>query len=107
MLILAVTIHNIPEGLAVGVAFGAVAAGLPTASITSALALAIGIGIQNLPEGLAISMPLRKEGLSRVKVSGMDSCPVLLSPYFVCWVSTPFSSSALFYLIHSLLQQVL
>lgn len=67
LLILAITLHNIPEGLAVGVAFGAVAAGLPAATFAGAVALAIGIGIQNLPEGLAISMPLRREGVSRFK----------------------------------------
>lgn len=67
LLILAITLHNIPEGLAVGVAFGAVAAGMPVATIASATALAIGIGIQNFPEGLAVAMPLRREGLSRLK----------------------------------------
>jgi len=65
LLILAITLHNIPEGLAVGVAFGAAAAKLPSATIMSAIALAIGIGIQNTPEGLAISAPLYREGLSR------------------------------------------
>jgi zinc transporter, ZIP family len=65
MLILAVTLHNIPEGLAIGVAFGAVAAGIPSATLPAAVALAIGIGIQNFPEGLAISMPLRGSGMSR------------------------------------------
>jgi ZIP family zinc transporter len=64
LLVLAITLHNIPEGLAVGVAFGATAAGFPAASVAAAVALAIGIGIQNLPEGLAVSMPLRREGLS-------------------------------------------
>jgi len=67
LLVLAVTLHNIPEGLAVGVAFGAVAAGLPSATIAAAIALTIGIGIQNFPEGLVISMPLRREGMSRFK----------------------------------------
>jgi len=67
LLVLAITLHNIPEGLAVGVAFGAVAYGLPSATITGAIALAFGIGIQNFPEGLAVSMPLRREGLSRGK----------------------------------------
>ena len=64
---LAVTLHNIPEGLAVGVAFGGLAAGFPSVSLGAAVALAIGIGIQNFPEGLAVSMPLRREGLSRRK----------------------------------------
>ncbi len=67
LLVLAITLHNIPEGLAVGVAFGAVAAGLPSATIAGAVALAIGIGIQNFPEGAAVSIPLRREGMSRGK----------------------------------------
>lgn len=67
LLVLAITLHNIPEGLAVGVAFGAVAAGLPSASLAGAVALAIGIGLQNLPEGVAVSLPLRRDGMSRRK----------------------------------------
>lgn len=67
LLVLAITLHNIPEGLAVGVAFGAVAAGIDSATLPAAIALALGIGIQNFPEGLAVSMPLRREGLSRLK----------------------------------------
>ncbi len=67
LLVLAITIHNFPEGLAVGVAFGALGAGFPQASLGAAVALAIGIGIQNFPEGLAVSVPLRREGLSRLK----------------------------------------
>ncbi len=65
LMVLAITMHNIPEGLAVGVAFGAVGAGFPEASIAGAMALAMGIGIQNFPEGLAVSVPLRRDGLSR------------------------------------------
>ena len=67
LLVLAITLHNIPEGLAVGVAFGAAAYGIPGANITSAIALAIGIGLQNFPEGAAVSVPLRREGFSRGK----------------------------------------
>lgn len=70
LLVLAITLHNIPEGLAVGVLFGAAAAGIDpsgTATVAAAIALAIGIGIQNFPEGLAVSMPLRREGVSRLK----------------------------------------
>lgn len=67
LLVLAITLHNIPEGLAVGVAFGALAAGIPSASLAGAVALAIGIGIQNFPEGAAVSVPLRREGMSRTK----------------------------------------
>ncbi|MFO7495596.1 MAG: ZIP family metal transporter [Desulfobacterales bacterium] len=67
LLVLAITLHNIPEGLAVGVAFGALAADLPSATLAGAVALALGIGIQNFPEGAAVSVPLRREGLSRLK----------------------------------------
>lgn len=67
LLVLAITLHNIPEGLAVGVAFGAVAYNLPSATLAGAIALAIGIGIQNFPEGAAVSVPLRREGMSRRK----------------------------------------
>lgn len=67
LLVTAITLHNIPEGLAVGVAFGAAAGGYPEASFPAALVLALGIGLQNFPEGLAVAMPLRREGLSRGK----------------------------------------
>jgi len=67
LLVMAITIHNIPEGLAVGVAFGAAAAGLPSATIAGAIVLALGIGLQNFPEGAAVSIPLRRDGLSRRK----------------------------------------
>ncbi len=67
LLVTAITLHNIPEGLAVGVAFGAAAAGLPSATLAGAVVLAIGIGLQNFPEGAAVSIPLRREGLSRRK----------------------------------------
>lgn len=68
LLVLAITLHNIPEGLAVGVAFGAAASGsIGGASIAGAIALAIGIGLQNFPEGAAVSIPLRREGFSRTK----------------------------------------
>ncbi|NLD71116.1 MAG: ZIP family metal transporter [Chloroflexi bacterium] len=67
LLILAVTLHNIPEGLAVGVAFGAAAVGMAESSLAGAVALAIGIGLQNFPEGTAVSFPLRRENISRGK----------------------------------------
>lgn len=68
LLVLAITLHNIPEGLAVGVAFGAAATGdISAASVSGAIALAIGIGLQNFPEGAAVSIPLRREGFSRTK----------------------------------------
>ena len=67
MLISSITLHNIPEGLAVGVAFGSTLYGLDGATILSAWTLALGIGIQNFPEGTAVSVPLRREGMSRRK----------------------------------------
>lgn len=67
LLVLAITLHNFPEGLAVGVAFGALGHGIPSASLAGAVALALGIGIQNMPEGLAVSMPLRRVGVNRFK----------------------------------------
>lgn len=75
LLVSAVTIHNIPEGLAVGVAFGGVVAGIEGASLVSAILLAIGIGLQNFPEGAAVSLPLRREGYSRMRsfLSGQAS----------------------------------
>jgi ZIP family zinc transporter len=81
LLVLAITLHNIPEGLAVGVAFGAVAAGFPAASIATAVALAIGIGLQNLPEGLAVSMPLRREGVSPLKSFWYGQLSGMVEPF--------------------------
>jgi ZIP family zinc transporter len=80
LLVLAITLHNIPEGLAVGVAFGAVAAGLPSASIGGAIALAIGIGLQNFPEGTAVAMPLRREGMSRRKSFFLGQASGIVEP---------------------------
>jgi ZIP family zinc transporter len=65
LLVLAITLHNIPEGLAVGVAFGAAGAGSDTATLSAAVALALGIGLQNFPEGMAVAVPLRGDGYSR------------------------------------------
>jgi zinc transporter, ZIP family len=67
LLVLAITLHNIPEGLAIGVAFGAVAAGENGVLMASAIALTIGISLQNMPEGLAVALPLRREGVSRFR----------------------------------------
>ena len=80
LLILAITLHNIPEGLAVGVAFGAVAAGFSSATLPAAIALAVGIGIQNFPEGLAVSMPLRREGMSRLKSFWYGQLSAIVEP---------------------------
>ena len=80
LLVLAITLHNIPEGLAVGVLFGGVAAGLPEASIAGAVVLAIGIGIQNFPEGIAVSMPMRRQGLSRFKSFWYGQLSAIVEP---------------------------
>jgi len=80
LLVLAITLHNIPEGLAVGVAFGALAANLPAASFAAAAALALGIGIQNFPEGAAVSVPLRREGMNRLKAFMYGQASGLVEP---------------------------
>ncbi|MRI00889.1 ZIP family metal transporter [Kriegella sp. EG-1] len=80
LLTLAITLHNIPEGLAVGVLFGGVAAGFEGASIGGAVALAIGIGLQNFPEGFAVAMPLRRQGLSRWKSFQYGQASALVEP---------------------------
>jgi len=80
LLILAITLHNFPEGLAVGVAFGAIASGMPSATIAGAVALAIGIGIQNFPEGLAVSMPLRRDGASLWKSFWVGQLSAVVAP---------------------------
>ncbi|MEK9957567.1 MAG: ZIP family metal transporter [Flavobacteriaceae bacterium] len=80
LLVLAITLHNIPEGLAVGVLFGGVAAGLPEASVTGAVVLALGIGIQNFPEGIAVAMPMRRQGVSRFKSFWYGQLSAIVEP---------------------------
>jgi ZIP family zinc transporter len=80
LLVSAITMHNIPEGLAVGVLFGGVAAGIPEATIGGAVALALGIGIQNFPEGIAVSMPLRRQGVSRFKSFWYGQLSAIVEP---------------------------
>jgi len=80
LLVLAITLHNIPEGLAVGVAFGAVAASYSSATLGGAIALAIGIGLQNFPEGAAVSLPLRREGMGRTKSFVMGQASGVVEP---------------------------
>ena len=81
LLSLAITLHNIPEGLAVGVAFGAVASGIDSATMAGAVTLAIGIGLQNFPEGIAVAMPLRREGMSRFKSFLYGQLSALVEPF--------------------------
>lgn len=80
LLVLAITLHNIPEGLAVGVLFGGVAAGFEGASIGGAVALAIGIGLQNFPEGFAVSMPIRRQGYSKWKSFWYGQLSAIVEP---------------------------
>jgi ZIP family zinc transporter len=80
LLVLAITLHNIPEGLAVGVAFGAYAAGIDGASLGAAVALAIGIGLQNFPEGVAVAFPLRRQGVSRFRSFWFGQLSAIVEP---------------------------
>jgi ZIP family zinc transporter len=80
LLVTAITLHNIPEGLAVGVAFGGVISGLPSSGIAAAVALSIGIGVQNFPEGIAVAMPLRAEGMGRLKSFWYGQLSALVEP---------------------------
>lgn len=82
LLTLAITLHNIPEGLAVGVLFGGVAAGVPEATIAGAVALAIGIGLQNFPEGIAVAIPLRRMGMRRRKSFMLGQASAIVEPIF-------------------------
>ena len=112
LLVLAITLHNIPEGLAVGVAFGALASNTPSASLAGAIALALGIGLQNFPEGAAVSVPLRREGLSAFKsfwygqLSGMvEPVAGLLGALLVVWMqpilpyALAFAAGAMIYVV--------
>jgi ZIP family zinc transporter len=80
LLVLAITLHNIPEGLAVGVAFGALANNPDVSTLSGAIALAIGIGLQNFPEGAAVSIPLRREGFSRLKAFNYGQLSGIVEP---------------------------
>jgi ZIP family zinc transporter len=81
LLVSAITLHNIPEGLAIGVAFGAAAAGIDGASLGAAIALAVGIGLQNFPEGTAVSMPLRREWISRGRSFFYGQLSAVVEPF--------------------------
>jgi ZIP family zinc transporter len=80
LLVLAITLHNIPEGLAIGVAFGVASAGIPGATLGSAIALAVGIGLQNFPEGTAVSVPLHRDGMSRTRSFLYGQASALVEP---------------------------
>jgi ZIP family zinc transporter len=80
LLVTAITLHNIPEGLAVGVAFGGVVAGVASTSVATAVALSVGIAIQNFPEGIAVAMPLRAEGMGRLKSFWYGQLSAIVEP---------------------------
>ncbi len=80
LLVTAITLHNFPEGLAVGVAFGALGANQSPEMMTAAIALAIGIGLQNFPEGMAVSIPLRREGMSRGRAFSYGQASGMVEP---------------------------
>ncbi|MBD3631342.1 ZIP family metal transporter [Cyclobacterium sp.] len=80
LLVLAITMHNIPEGLAVGVLFGGAASAVSEATISGAVVLALGIGLQNLPEGIAVAVPLRRMGMSRRKSFFLGQSSALVEP---------------------------
>jgi len=80
LLIMAITMHNIPEGLAIGVAFGALANGSDAVTLTGAIALALGIGIQNFPEGFAVAAPLKREGMSSAKSVWYGQLSAIVEP---------------------------
>ncbi|MDU3146393.1 ZIP family metal transporter, partial [Staphylococcus sp.] len=82
LLVLAITLHNIPEGLSIGVAFGGIATGNGQATFFGALGLAIGIGIQNIPEGAALSMPIRAAGATRFKAFNYGQASAIVEPIF-------------------------
>ena len=112
MLIFSITLHNIPEGLAVGVAFGSLAYGLEGATLTSACMLAFGIGLQNFPEGTAVSVPLRREGFSRKKsffygqlsgivepISGILGALLVIKVRFLLPYLLAFAAGAMIYVV--------
>ncbi len=80
LLVSAITLHNIPEGMSIGVAFGGISSGVSGMTLIGAIMLAVGIGIQNFPEGAAVSLPLRKEGFSRKKSFFIGQASALVEP---------------------------
>lgn len=113
LLVFSITLHNIPEGLAVGVAFGAAnQMANPTAGVLAALSVAIGIGIQNFPEGAAVSIPLRQEGLSRWKsflygqasgivepIAGVIGAVLVTKLTFILPYALAFAAGAMIYVV--------
>ena len=114
MLISSITLHNFPEGLAIGIAFGSIIHNIDGASLSSAIGLALGIGIQNFPEGAAVSIPLRREGLSRFKsffygqlsgfveiIAGLLGALLVLKIRFILPFFLSFAAGAMIYVVAS------
>lgn len=114
LLVSSITLHNIPEGLAIGVAFGSIAYGLEGSTLISSVLLAVGIGLQNFPEGTAVSLPLRREGLSRTKaflvgclsgivepVAGFLGALLVLKVRFIMPILLAFAAGAMIYVVCS------
>ena len=112
LLVSSITIHNIPEGLSIGVAFGSVFYGLPGATTLAATGLALGIGLQNFPEGCAVSLPLRQAGMSRMKafligalsglvepIAAVIGAILVLKVQFVMPILLSFAAGAMIYVI--------
>lgn len=112
MLILSITLHNIPEGMAVGVAFGSTAYGIQGAGLGGALMIALGIGLQNFPEGTAVSVPLRREGMSVRKafffgqlsgivepIAGVIGAILVLKIRFILPFLLSFAAGAMIYVV--------
>jgi ZIP family zinc transporter len=112
LLVLAITLHNIPEGLAIGVAFGGVYHGLPSATLGGAIALAIGIGLQNFPEGTAVSVPLLREGMTKKKafywgqlsgivepIAGVIGAILVINMQFILPYALSFAAGAMIFVV--------
>lgn len=112
LLILSITMHNIPEGLAVGIAFGSIKYGINGTTLTNAIMLALAIGLQNFPEGSAVSLPLRREGYSRFKsflygslsaivepISGLIGALLIIKIYSLMPLFLSFAAGAMIYVI--------
>lgn len=112
LLVLSITLHNIPEGMAVGVAFGAINQANPESGLLAAIAVALGIGLQNFPEGAAVSIPLRREGLSRTKsfmygqasglvepIAGVIGCLLVESMKSILPYALAFAAGAMLYVV--------
>ena len=106
MLVLAITLHNIPEGIVVGVAFGVLASNPDVGALTRAIAMAMGIGLQNFPEGAAVSIPLHREGFSRLRAFNYGQLSGVVEPFAAVIGASLVLLMKPFYHMHYRLQRV-